>query len=97
MILSRRHRTPLTPVNVETPRQVVTTSTDFEREVEANAEHGENFSSILGDMSQGADPDAESTHHTSTSSALSTQSVEGERLSRRKHKLPVVRSWRGSV
>ncbi|VDK41505.1 unnamed protein product [Taenia asiatica] len=90
-LLSRGHRTPLTPVNVATPRQLVTTSTDLAREVNVNAEHGENFPGTRVDISQVEDADVELIHHTSTS-APSTHPIERERSSRTKHKVPVINS-----
>ncbi|KAL5970759.1 Gamma-tubulin complex component 6, partial [Taenia solium] len=90
-ILSRGHRTPLTPVNVSTPRQLVTTSTDLAREVDVNAEHGENFPGTRVELSQVKDADVELIHHTSTS-APPTHSTEREGSGRAKHKASVINS-----
>ncbi|KAL5110306.1 Gamma-tubulin complex component 6 [Taenia crassiceps] len=94
-VLSRRYRTPLTPVNVGTHRQMTTTSTEFAKEAEANAEHGENFPGTRGDTRQVDAADAfpsaatESTRHV-CASAPSTQSIEREGPSGTRHKLPAI-------
>nr|CDS17029.1 gamma tubulin complex component 6 [Echinococcus granulosus] len=100
---SYSHRTPLTPVNVEAPRQPVVTPVDLAKEAEEDAERGENFPDTCGDSSQIDDADMfspaalESTHQTSTSFMPSEPSIVREGLNAAYHPLRVIRPHSQSV